>query len=828
MSAPVSYLIEARVDEESGTVSGRASVVYRNRTDDTLTAVWLHCFPEALRDGRTDHARELVASGRYELALSSPKERGGLVVDSVETDGRVLLSARSGTEYELVLATPLYPGDSLDFELGFRCQVPTLAAEFTRKGRAFLLSHWFPQVAAYVEPEGWQVEGYHLIGHSPAELAYYDVSLSVPADMAVAAPGAPAETQWCRWPPGTRSGMRHSTRTVRLRASEARDFALVLNPNLIMLRDSTSGTVIQVFASYPARFDWLNAIAHAKEIITAYTDWYGPCPVPAISVVQADGLAPADASYPGLIVMARQPIPSTRLFEQALARQIARQWFSHLPGVNELRNPWVGWGPAVYSEIRYMEEKYGQTNLLDHPLLGWLLRGAGAEYYHQTMFYVAASNGILGSNLDPSGYEAETRSKPALLLLDSERERGRPVFDSLIREYLRSAQRASAVEVTRFAEYFPDVAGRMQPQDSFALDNWGRLGSDGVMFKPIVALPRTNGYQIFAGPYAWYDTYHGFQLCAWMQGRQFYDAGPLHGRHQWTASEIYSSNLSDWHSSVNYQTPLTFISDRLRVYAALDYSLVDAGAKLFFSQEFGPAFRQPKTTLDFGYRVLDMYNLRARDTLAWQKARSADLRLRLARTYESRLFTGGVQAYARRGLRPLLSNYDYLRAGLEQSHTFRGLRPLNLTLRVFAGYVWGDVPKQDQFFLSGGLSSNSAEPVSWGYQGWTSGQEHWHYDADVNCRGYAGEYRHGRAAYGLNLYFEPVKFIQPFFDLGNVGDNLAEPGFLKPRLDAGIRLALGPLYADFPFWRYSVAEGRHEFAFRWMLGLKMGGLLGSS
>ena len=44
----------------------------------------------------------------------------------------------------------------------------------------------------------------------------------------------------------------------------------------------------------------------------------------------------------------------------------------------------------------------------------------------------------------------------------------------------------------------------------------------------------------------------------------------------------------------------------------------------------------------------------------------------------------------------------------------------------------------------------------------------------------------------------------------------------------GIRLKLGPLYADFPFWRYRVGEGRHEFAFRWMLGVKVGDLLSGS
>jgi hypothetical protein len=418
------------------------------------------------------------------------------------------------------------------------------------------------------------------------------------------------------------------------------------------------------------------------------------------------------------------------------------------------------------------------------------------------------------------------------MLLAQERAVGQPAFDSLMRNWM--ATQAGA-HPTRFS-LRPDppageaeLAGLGEPNSVLP----ARLGDHSVTVQPIFALPSFSNYQIFYGPYAWADYYHGLQLAVWAQGRQFYDTGPLRGRHQWAVSETYSTKIKgDFHSSVNYQTPLTFINDRLRVYAALDYSRIDEGAKLYFSQELGPVFRQPKTTIDLGYRILALKDTEFRDPRAWDSARTADVRIRVAQTYESRLFLGGAQVYVRNGMTALGSEYNYLRAGVEQSCTWRGLRPIDLTLRLFAGYVWGDVPKQDQFFLSGGVTSNASEPVSWSHSGWTSGQENWHYDADVNCRGYAGDYLRGRAAYGLNLEAKVARLgivsLYPFFDLGNVADSLGQPGFLKPRMDAGIMLKLGPLYADFPFWRYQVGDGRHQFAFRWMLGFKMGGNLSSS
>ncbi len=842
-AAPVRYAISATLDDAAGILHGRETLSYTNQTGDTLGSLWFHLYPNAFRDRSTSYAHELEAMGRFDFSLARECDRGWMTIDSVESGGRAALTALTETELGLFLSPPLAPGESLNLEIAFTTKVPAAFSELGRRGRSFVLAHWYPQVATHTETRGWHTEGYHVLAHSPGEFGDYNVAITLPSDMAVGATGKEDDSNRARWPPKIRPGRRDSAKTLRYTATNVTDFTMVAHPDLVLLQDSVEGTGIRVFARYPVRFDWLNAVALAKDIVKRYSEWYGPCPFPHLSIVQADGVVSADASYPGLVVMATRSIPATRIFEQALARQIALQWFSYALGPDELRDPWIAQGPAVYSEIRYMREKYGPTNLLDNPLLGWLLKGAGAEYYHRVFYYAAASNRILNSDAptcrDQLGFTAENQSKPGLLFLEAERELGQPKFDNLLREYLRASAGTHATP-EQLARFFPDVVARMDPKDTLAFANWGRLGSGSVEVRPVVALPKTDKYQIFFGPYAWIDNYHGLQLSGWAQGRQFYDAGPLRGRHQWTVSEIYSTKINDWHSSVNYQTPLTFVSDRLRVYAAFDYSKIDYGAKLYFSQELGPVFRQPKTTIDIGYRYLNVKDDTFRDKRAWQLARTADIRLRVAQTYESRLFLGSAQAYVRKGMPALGSDSDYVRLGLEQSHTWRGLRPLNLTLRVFAGYVWGNVPKQDQFYLSGGLSSNPAEPVSWGYEGWTSGQEHWHYDADVNCRGYAGGYAtgdgyvHGRAAYGFNFEGNAPKLalslvsFHPFFDLGNVGDNLSQPDFFKPRMDAGIRLKLGPLYADFPIWRYKVGSGSHEFAFRWMLGLKMGGTLGGS
>jgi hypothetical protein len=241
----------------------------------------------------------------------------------------------------------------------------------------------------------------------------------------------------------------------------------------------------------------------------------------------------------------------------------------------------------------------------------------------------------------------------------------------------------------------------------------------------------------------------------------------------------------------------------------------------------GRPFRQPKATAGLLYRYWNLYNPRNRDPRAWAPARTAELRAFLSHSYETRLLKGRGQVYAGRQSRAFGGTYENWRFVLEQQHTLHFTRDFSVTLRGFAGVIRGASADRDQFYLSGGLMYNDDEIVSWGYKGMSSGQERWHYDGDVNCRGYAGAYRHGRYAYGLNLSVAVRPWLLPFFDLGNVAQTPDESGFLQPRLDAGVRIRLGPFYADFPVWKSRPEPGETHFAFRWMLGFKLSELTGN-
>jgi len=826
LSSSVSYHINAELNS-SGDLLGTATVMVRNESSELMSVVELRS-----NETRITRVECLGESVRAAVAL----DNGVLVVEPA-----------------------VAPGDSLVLELSF-------AGRGRQAGPLAVFRGWYPRVG-------------------PGRSADFRVKLTVPGALVVAATGSRVNQQeelaWMRWPPEFRKLTQPNRKVVEFSATSVPEFVCAVSADLVLLDADSS---LEVLARCPDRFAWLGAPQVAREVIDYYSGWYGPSPNGHVTVVDAYRCLGSDESYPGVAFATSRPVTLTRVLEQALARQLAYQWF----GGPDAR---VAGGLSEFSAMRFLEAAYGPGNMLALPFDIFALRGASAEYVNRLLVYLAETNHLLGpdapeSSLLRQAYDART----GLFLAGLARRIGPDSFDSALRRFVASgrteadladvlgqparawlerpgpwdnavrsvrrskagtevrlSQRGLAEPVKVKVDYATGMSERLvwdpangptlslaglvrrvtvDPDREFVeTDRWNNSWPRRFEVKPVFSLPSFEAYQCFYGPYAWYDNYHGVQMGAWVQGREFVIGGPLRGRHMWMLAETYSTRLDDWHTSASYQTPVSPVSDRLRFSLLIDYSLLAAGARVNFVQELGNAFGLPNGVIDIGYRFYDLYDIKFRDTTAWDVSRIADLRLRLEHAAGNRVLRSKHAVNFARGMTELGGNYRFWKATFEENLRVDLGARTSITVRGFAGYISGDIPNQEQFYLSGGLYTNQDEPVSWGLAGMSSGQERWHYDADVNCRGFVGTWAHGRFGYGANVFLYPVRQVALFFDAGNVSDSPGVAGTWEPKLDAGVRLRLGPVYADFPFWRYSRKAG-HEFAFRWMLGLKLSGLLG--
>lgn len=914
--ADVRYSIRARLDEPSRTLDCTQQVFIFNSAPETLGSLRFHLYPNAFRSLSTKFARERQAAGLFDFSLSRPAERGFLALHRLTCSRAISHSDPTADELEVTIHPPLAPLDTVTLTFDFTVRLPFPFAGLGVRGRRFILNSWYPQLA-FRDSSGWRAAGFSSAGGSGAYFADYEVRLTVPSDLRIAATGtltAPAvEVELMKMPPGETRTNGCATKTLLFHAWEVPDFAWLAAPDLVLTQDSCWGINVNLFTQRRRQADWYEATERIRRIIWNYAHWYGPLSTGSLTVVDGSGLVPQDISLPGLVVIATRPNLYLRLLERSLAYGIAEQWFNVRPCPDPHSSTWLRSGLPAFSTLRHLEAEHGQDNLLNLPFSVPFLTGCSEEYLNLVLFGIAARAGLSRPAdterhelpTEPFGQDAFGRYQAGLQLRSLQRLLGERELDQSIRTYL-SRNRQRCPSVADFLSVLPDtirplllanpgftdysisgvrqssalslVEVRRSPGSPLPVDIevhysdgtvetlfWERTDSatsrtsltlHGVHskrhiaratinpacrllepnrwnnswpcrweIKPVFALPSLDAYQLFYGPYFWFDNYHGTQLGLWAQGRRFVDIGPISGAHMWTVSETYSTRIRDWHSNLTYSSPLTFISPRLRLRLAGDYSLISAGACARLELGLGRQFSLPRASLNLSFRLTELRDLRGRDMRAWRAGRLSELNFKSTHSSECRLLKRNSSLLIALGLPRLGSSHRYYKLSTEHNHTLRLDRRLSLTIRGFAGAIFGKVLPQEEFYLSGGLTPTDDEPVSLGYQGASSSQEHWHYDADANCRGYAGSYRHGRWAYGINIYLPGIGPVQPFIDIGNVAATPDETDFWPPRADAGLRLKLGPLYLDLPIWKSHPRPLERHLSLRWLMGLKISGLL---
>ena len=191
----VHYSIQASLDEPSGVLSGRARLVYRNNSPNTLFELFFHQYLNAFRPGSQWSADEKREGIDRFAALPDPYhafERFG----EVRIGGMIVapeyINSPDSTVARFPLPRRLERGDSVIVELARTARPSVIPRRQGRQGRRFDFAPWYPKVAVY-DSRGWQHHPLRLAGELYGEFGTYDVTLDLPDDQVVAATGLPVE-----------------------------------------------------------------------------------------------------------------------------------------------------------------------------------------------------------------------------------------------------------------------------------------------------------------------------------------------------------------------------------------------------------------------------------------------------------------------------------------------------------------------------------------------------------------------------------------------------------------------------------------------------------
>jgi hypothetical protein len=470
----ISYDIVVRLDIEAHTLCGEETIVYTNRGEERLNEIYLYLYPNRFLNGNV-FAR-VQGPAAYTLFFPSGLAEGYTLIETLTVDGAAASYVIEDILLRIDLAEGLPPGASTEMRIAFTVKIPNTTFRLGHDDGNYYLTWWYPQVAVYDE-EGWGIYCGHTYAEPYQEFARYRVSLTVPVEMVVGATGT-LEGE-------SRSG---DMKTLVYAAEDVHDFVWVADARYEVEELDCDGSTVRSLYLPEHRGFGKRAAQYACDALRYFGDRFGPYPYMQFTVAETG--CNMQMEYPQLIMLSREiyalPLVLLRGLDEVIAHETAHQWWFGMLMNDQGREPWLDEGFATYSEVSYMEQKYGESYaFFDFSVWKGWLRDI-AEWAMSML-----GRGLTSRRLNTEGYldTARTDREEALVTSPEEHQHGRAsdpcskgfltlaaleyamgteLFDRILRTY---AERFRFRRVT--TQDFIDVAEDVTGEDlAWFFDQW--------------------------------------------------------------------------------------------------------------------------------------------------------------------------------------------------------------------------------------------------------------------------------------------------------------------------------------------------------------------
>ena len=419
----VHYKIAVTLNTNEHTAIGQGTITYKNNSPDSLSFIWFHLYPNAYKDNNSLYARESMKAGSSRFALASDEERGFIRIDSISVGDRELqwsFKENDETEMQVVLLSPLNPGESIEFYIKFFIKIPHIFSRFGHIDNHYEFTQWYPKIVVY-DKKGWHPDGYHRTGEFYGEFGTYDVEITVPENMTIAATGelVSPESEIARLDslvlvgaqldslrerknnkaikrilkPITKASLSSAKKTIHFHAEKAHDFAWVADHRFILKRGKYENVILNVFTLPNHEHQGKEAIEYTYDTLEHYGKHYGPYPYKQVSVVDGGNSAGGGMEYPNLTIINFGAPQWLRFLEMVIMHEVGHNWFYGMLGNNEMDEAWLDEGMNSFAENRYLEEKYGREgNITNWPEHLSFMPQFSDRYFQSFLYYAFAVN----------------------------------------------------------------------------------------------------------------------------------------------------------------------------------------------------------------------------------------------------------------------------------------------------------------------------------------------------------------------------------------------------------------------------------------------------
>ncbi|MBX3239957.1 MAG: hypothetical protein KIT80_21920 [Chitinophagaceae bacterium] len=374
----VSYRIDAHLDDRAHALDGFAKIQYSNRSPDTLHYIWMHLWANAFKNDRTAYSDQAIQNGDTRFYFSEPDQRGYINQLDFRID-EVYVPVEDHPEHQdivkLLLPAPLIPGQTITITTPFHVKIPYNFSEGGHTGQVYEMDQWwYPQPAVY-DREGWHEMPWLTRGRPYTYPASFDVSISLPSNYVVVAPGDmpdDAEKAWLlqradfdwkeikqrvKLKGGTYKTVRQqfpksdtTSKTLRFVLKEGYGFSWIADKRFRMTADTLqlSGRDIRInYYRLPGQKQSIN-MDELKQAIRFYDHHITGYPGTELNIVQS---GKNKTHSGGIQIRSDSDIPEL----------VSQMWFQQVVGSNPRACPWMSNGLATWYDNAYRRNSGEQT-----------------------------------------------------------------------------------------------------------------------------------------------------------------------------------------------------------------------------------------------------------------------------------------------------------------------------------------------------------------------------------------------------------------------------------------------------------------------------------
>lgn len=197
------YDIQVELDDFNRRIYGTQTITYHNASPDVLTYIWLQL--DQNQQAKTSDTYTTETTNLSESISFSDLQKlhldfdGGFKIDYVTTtNNQKLPYTVNKTMMRIDLPKPLKPGESFAFKMKWWYNINDRMKMGGRSGYEYFASddnclytiaQFYPRLAAYLDYQGWQHKQFLGTGEFTLSFGNYKVSITLPADMMLAATG---------------------------------------------------------------------------------------------------------------------------------------------------------------------------------------------------------------------------------------------------------------------------------------------------------------------------------------------------------------------------------------------------------------------------------------------------------------------------------------------------------------------------------------------------------------------------------------------------------------------------------------------------------------